>query len=488
MGVVPDNIKALKPTEYGACEVRCINGNYYVYKYTSRWNAEKKMPQKVTGKCIGKITEQNGFIPNSKFILDQNKSEKANIKVKHFGIYNLFTKLSPDLADRIRTYFPDIFDDIIVLSLLNLVNDCTSKMAKMEFENSCLSDLYPNVSTSSGSVKKFIRQLGDRTQDMDAFMKSYLSEGSKLLFDGTTIFTRAQDSYAQKGYNPVHSLNTQIRLLYIFDQTSHIPVFYRMLPGNIVDRTSLVTTIKASGCENCTIIADKGFYSKNNVSYLMQNGMKFVLPLQSNTKLIPEEFDNDIDDHKFDGLFVFNDRVIWHKKIKCGDCGNYTYIFRDTDRKSAYELRYVREKECEYGEETKTLENLLEKKRTGVYGFVSNIDDKAENIFLLYKERWHIEQCFDYLKNSIEIGAPYKRTNEELLGWTFLNHISLLYFYGLLKAIRNANLQKEWSPQNVITIANNIYSLKIGDETIISEIPAKSIDLLDKLGVSFSNT
>ena len=33
---------------------------------------------------------------------------------------------------------------------------------------------------------------------------------------------------------------------------------FRMLPGNIVDKSALCETIIASGCKNCIIIGDKG--------------------------------------------------------------------------------------------------------------------------------------------------------------------------------------------------------------------------------------
>ena len=137
-----------------------------------------------------------------------------------------------------------------------------------------------------------------------------MKSGSKLMFDGTSIFTRADDSYAQKGYNPEHKQDPQVRLLYIFDRTSFMPVFYRMVPGNITDKAALKETVAASGCRNCVIIADKGVYSKKNVSFLMENRMSYILPLQYNTKLIPTEFAVDIDDHKFDGCFTFKDRNI----------------------------------------------------------------------------------------------------------------------------------------------------------------------------------
>ncbi len=63
---IPESIKKNKPTEFGALEIRCFGeGKYYVYQITSKWDAEKNRPKKVTGKSIGKITEAEGFIPNA---------------------------------------------------------------------------------------------------------------------------------------------------------------------------------------------------------------------------------------------------------------------------------------------------------------------------------------------------------------------------------------------------------------------------------------
>lgn len=63
---IPDKIKVHKPdiNQYGATEIRCIKNHFYVYEISSKWDAQKHRPKKVTGKCIGKITEKDGFIPN----------------------------------------------------------------------------------------------------------------------------------------------------------------------------------------------------------------------------------------------------------------------------------------------------------------------------------------------------------------------------------------------------------------------------------------
>jgi hypothetical protein len=33
----------------------------------------------------------------------------------------------------------------------------------------------------------------------------------------------------------------------------------------------------------------------------------------------------------------------------------------------------------------------------GLIGFMSNVDDHPQEIYLKYKARWEIEECFDYL-------------------------------------------------------------------------------------------
>ena len=352
-------------------------------------------------------------------------------------------------------------------------------------EASYLNDIHPDLSCSDYTVRGLIGKLGLRQGEMESFMKSYVNNDSKMLFDGTSIFTRANDSYAENGYNPEHRNESQVRLLYIFDRNSFMPVFYRMVPGNITDRTALKETILASGCKNCIVIADKGFYSKKNISFLMENDFTYILPLQYNTKMIPSEFTDNIDDHKFDGCFVYKSRIIWHKTIDCGTAGNKIHIYRDDSRKSQAELTFMRRKEADY--EGTENENIFDDKRRGLFAFVSNTGNDAKQDYLYYKERWDIEQCFDYLKNAIDIGASHKRTNSELAAWAFINHISLLYFYGIVKALRSVELNGEYSPEDILSIGKNIYQVRnyVGASDFrISEVPEKDRALLSKIGIN----
>ena len=487
---IPETIKKKRPTQFGAVEIRFIGGHYYTYLVSSRWDAVKGRPQKVTGKSIGKITEADGFVPNAnglRLMQEMRLTPDIAPTVKNYGAYELLLQLTPELDGKIREYFPAIFREIRTISLLRLVDSVSSaRMIQPLFLDSYMSEICKDVSLSEGSVRRFISRLGAMQDQVDAFMRSQVMPGTTLLFDGTCIFSRSADSLAAKGYNPEHSQNPQARLLYVFDKDSHKPVFYRVAQGSIVDKKAFMDTVNAAGCNDCIIIADKGFYSKKNVSALMTAHMKFILPLQDNTVNVEKEFYENTDDSKWDGVFSYNKRAVWYRKRPSGNKGNYIYTFRDDSRKAELVGHYVERVDKGYGEEERVPMDVLKEIRMGYFSFCSNLDIDPKEIYLDYKQRWDIEQCFDYLKNSVSTSASHAHTDEYFRGWCFLNHVSLLYYYGLLNALRNTKLDEKYTAEDVLKLTKNIYRVDTGDgqEPKISAIQKKTKQLLDSLGVN----
>ena len=487
---IPESIKQLKPTQFGAVEIRCISGHYYTYLVSSKWDPEKGRPQKVTGKSIGKITESDGFIPNAngmKLMREMRITPDIAPTVKNYGAYEMLLQLAPELGEKLKKYFPDIFREIRTISLLRLVDSVTSaKMIQPLFLDSYMSDVCGDIAVSEGSVRIFISKLGSMQDHLDAFMKTHVMPGTTLLFDGTTIFTRSADSLAVKGYNPEHSRNPQARILYVFEKDTHRPVFYRVVQGSVVDKAAFMDVVHASGCRDCIIIADKGFYSKKNVSALLDAGMKYILPLQDNTVNVETEFYENTDDNKWDGVFSFNKRAVWFRKKASGNKGNFIYTFRDDSRKAELVGHYVEQVDKNYGEEERAPKDVLKEIRMGYFSFCSNLDLPAKEIYLSYKQRWDIEQCFDYLKNSVVPSASHAHTDDYFRGWAFLNHISLLYYYGLLNALRNTGLDEKYSAEDILKLTKNIYRIDTGDGQGIkvSAIQKKTNKILNTLNVN----
>ena len=254
-----------------------------------------------------------------------------------------------------------------------------------------MSDICADIAVSENSVRRFVSDLGSQQGRLDAFMRDQVMPGSTLLFDGTSIFMRGADSLADKGYNPDHSLNPQARILYVFEKDSHKPVFYRVVQGSIVDKTAFMDTVQAAECRNCIIIADKGFYSKKNVSALLNAGIKYILPLREDTVSVETEFYENNDDNKWDDVFTYNKRAIWYRKKTRGNKGNFIYTFRDDSRRAELIGHYVEHVEKDYGEEERIPKDVIRQIRMGYFSFCSNLDLPAKEIYLDYQERWDIE-------------------------------------------------------------------------------------------------
>lgn len=86
--------------------------------------------------------------------------------------------------------------------------------------------------------------------------------------------------------------------------------------------------------------------------------------------------------------------------------------------------------------------DMFSDKRKGIFAFISNKDEEAKKIYLAYKERRDIEQCFVYLKNSVDIGASSQRSNEKHAGMDIYKPCKPFVF--LFPRISN---QKKWDEQ-----------------------------------------
>lgn len=171
---IPEEIKRMRPKGlFKATEVRVISGHYYVYEISSKWDEKKHRPQKTTGKCIGKILPEEGFIPNRKYVDTYHKAQLES-HVRHYGAVEMFRQLGADIGEALKASLPDIYRQIEVYAILRLVFSSTGKSMKYDYEHSWLCDVYPDIGTCDSSVMKLLGRMSMRMDDMEDFVK-YIS-------------------------------------------------------------------------------------------------------------------------------------------------------------------------------------------------------------------------------------------------------------------------------------------------------------------------
>ena len=448
-----------------------IGDKYYLYEVTSVWDKEKKRAKKITKQYLGRITE-DGFVP---------KKEKAASlplvppAVKNYGGTVLAENLGAEILQRLREFFPELAEMIFAISILRLLYNHPFKRLESEYKHSFLSEMFGALDLSGRNLTAFLRVLGDSRDRIVAFMKSFMAEGGHILFDGTSIISKSEKLEINNvGYNAHRQYDPQVNLLYAFSSTGQIPVYYRVVAGNIRDVTALTLCIKESGIKDITVIMDKGCGSKANFEALESAGLSYIAPLRRNSEPYSKTKFESGNKADLDGHFLFNSRPIWYY------VENDVCFYLDSELKTQEEKDYCLRMERNPDEYTK--EGFLEKQfKFGTIALKTNLSLPADQIYFMYKERAQIEQTFDFLKNLLEQDKSYMQSQNSMEGWAFLNHISLMLCYQIYNLLRQKNLLSMFSVEDLISHLKYIHKIKIPDGWLSSEISKKTLAFLDQL-------
>jgi len=303
-----------------------------------------------------------------------------------------------------------------------------------------------------------------------------------VLIDLIHIFSLSENiGLTAKGYNSQFDFTVQVNLLFMFSLEQKLPVFYRILPGNVRDVSSLKSTIEESGITDVIIICDKGFYSRDNINLLEEEGLKYILPLKRNNILINYKLLKQGDKKKFDGYFKFNERFIWYYKS-----GKElpVWIYFDEKLKAEESQDYLSRIEThpEFGYSIdKFYENEV---KFGTIALLTNLKNlSGKEVYQYFKSRVEIEILFDTFKNILQADRSYMRSDAGLESWIFINYLSIIYYYRIYQRLIAEGLLDKYSVNDVILYLSKIRKVKISNHWIDLEIPKPTRKLIEKLNL-----
>lgn len=475
-------------------EIKIINGTFYKYAVEYKYNAEKKRTDKITIHLLGKISETEGFVVSDKHTLKERAAQIPRVDIKTYGIYKLFTSLlSDDLEDLLLLFDPDISHILLSIAMMRFAYQCPLKRIPFLHAHDYCSQDWAKSGMNDKKITATLKFVGENRNMLVEWMKSRLnitdaSLENLVMIDSTHIPTLSENLHINaKGYNPQHSYDPQIRLMYIFSAQMKQPVYYRLINGNITDVSSMKRCVEELGVGNVVFIADKGFYSNKNVADLRSNNLHYIIPLYRNNGLIDfsplqqASFKKTIKTY-----FTYQNRIIWYYQYEKQDQKIITYL----DEK----LRV--EEENDYLARTKThpdqyCEDIFFEKmqQFGTLTLVNHLPKPhtAQKLYEAYKQRNEIETMFDAYKNFLEADKTFMQDRYVFEGWLMANFIAMIAYYRLFKLLKNANLLAKNSPKDIVEISKSIYQTKIRDTWRISEITKKTTELFMKINIDYLN-
>ncbi|MDR2141073.1 MAG: transposase [Deltaproteobacteria bacterium] len=319
----------------------------------------------------------------------------------------------------------------------------------------------------------------------------------------------------------------QINLCLLFGETSGLPIYCTHYSGSITDVVTLKSTLEQISFlnnRNFKLVMDKGFYSKNNIDYLVKNlpTYKFLIsvPLKETYKEFFDNFGNDITEDKYNLLCM--DMII-HGKLCKLKWDNYKFlnaylyynpqVYLDSKNKlyttlhtlkRQYELNinnyynddtyknfFIVSKRKNFNNTGKytiqinhnTVKNSL--KHVGRLVILGNDNLNVNEALEIYRSKDVVEKGFKKFKSSLDLRRIrvhdcIQLSNKEFI--CFLSQIILSYFDKLMS---DNHLYKNYS---LLKVINKFKSLKlkvIKGKYVLNHLSKFQKDILNTFNIGF---
>jgi transposase len=293
--------------------------------------------------------------------------------------------------------------------------------------------------------------------------------------------------------------------MYLFSAQMKQPVYYRLINGNITDVKSMSLCINEMKVKNKVVfIADKGFFSSDNIAMMDADNLSYIIPLHRNNSLIdfaPLEKQNFKKELKY---FIFQERIIWYYSYQNGGYNLITFL--DEALRIKEERDYLSRIETQ--PESYSRDGFDRKlNRFGTLTIVYKVDNQinADNtkkkskkkptkekvieqtIYESYKQRNEVEVMFDSYKNYLDADVSYMQNRYVLEGWLFANFLAMIAYYKLYARLLQAEQLSKYSPKDIIELSKAIYKMKIRNVWHRSEITQKTQRLFAKIQIDYLN-
>ena len=244
---------------------------------------------------------------------------------------------------------------------------------------------------------------------------------ANVIIDSTGLPNAAHmEISAVSNHNGV--ISNEVRLILVVDRDRHMPVFARYVPGNIVDSSTLIRTMRElerQGVRCTYTLMDAGYPTKENITELYREGVSFMSRLDSKAVLY-KDLRRDVlpDIMSKENFTMYNDRRLYIRKVSCElapGCPGFAYCALDMDRKNLEDNRLARKARREGLTDGEAYDSMSE---TGFFVLISDMDLERSEVLPDYYVRQAVEQFIDVGKGSASL-LPLRVHSEA----TFRGHL-----------------------------------------------------------------
>jgi len=317
--------------------------------------------------------------------------------------------------------------------------------------------LYPKAQMSSQRISDALSDIGSEDAKHSFFREYYQflekakdsqdSDQKDDLHDGILIDSSGLPNAIRFPLTAVNNHNgvisEEVRLIYVVQQRTGLPLFFRYVPGNVIDVSTLTRTIaelKANGINTKFAILDAGYYTGVNADALLDAGVSFITRMKGNFKLYKKLVSEHLSSLEArENLVRYNKRLVYVKRIPCmigekEDRPAYAYLCKDLTIKHELEKKLIERAE----DDSLSGEEIFDAmQKHGLFVLISSRKISRENLLPLYYTRDQVEKIFELCKQDCKI-LPLNIETEA----TFRGHLMMTFVAAVTLKMMSDKLKK----------------------------------------------
>lgn len=263
---------------------------------------------------------------------------------------------------------------------------------------------------------------------------------SVAFYDCTTLYFESfnEDELRQKGFSKDHKTQETQVLLAVLTTAEGLPLSYELFPGATFEGHSLIPVITSLkqryGLEKVVFVADRGLFSEDNLSFLEEQNLTYVvgariknLPAPLTKEVLNSAHYHDLettDSHHDNDVFKVAEFTHKSRRLVVSfsqnrarkDAGDRTKIVSKLRRKldSSNDVKSFVGHTKKYLSQNGAASLLLDEDKIGaaenfdgLTGIITNATESIATLLSHYHGLWHIEETFRISKHDLKIRPVY---------------------------------------------------------------------------------
>jgi transposase len=487
--------------------IQNIKGVDYVYEDYPFWDKATKQ-NRHKRIYIGKLGREGEFIPNQKYLTRQSEpAEKEGAEPGvtparrvYFGATHLLDEIGEitGVREDLQACFPSNYKALMSLAYYMVLE---SESPMYRFGRWAFDHRHPcGEVLASQRISEALRDIPEQAK-LEFFRRQSQRRQEKeyLAYDTTSVSSYSEYIKAVRyGRNKDNDGLPQVNMALVFGEESCMPVYYRVLPGNITDVMTirkLIKDIDFLEIDKLKLVLDRGFYSANNINALYKAHHKFLIAVRINSGFLSgvlekaktqmhdfSHYDADQEVYQWGSMeewpYVQRDRrgeIAIEEKRRI-----YVHIFYNGQRGEEEKARFNKSLasaeaalrgEAELTEAQRALieryfivketpkrgvqiqyrDDAIQKQlaRFGYFALLSNEIKDSAAALEIYRKKDMVEKAFDNLKERLEMKRTSVHSDQTLAGKFFLQFLSLIYISYVHKHMRDNHLYRNYTMQSL---------------------------------------